>query len=267
MIGDPITSLKNPRVKEAFKLRDAKARRQRGVFAFEGAREILRAIDHGFDLEELFCCEALFSDLAKSVVQTVDPGKLVPINEEVFAKLAVRSSVDGLWAVFKTKEFDLQTYSSEAPLLLGLHGLEKPGNVGALYRSADGAGVDGVIRLEGTSDPFSHNSIRSSLGTVFSRPTYASQLNAMMEFAQKNKLQILSAALSSDAVPYTEPDYTIPTLIVLGSEDQGLPKSFLEHSQVVQIPMLGTADSLNVSVAGAIIMYEARRQRSIAKLG
>jgi RNA methyltransferase, TrmH family len=260
---EQITSLKNPRIKSAIKLRDKKERNLRSAFAFEGAREISRAINSGFEIEELFCCESLLSREAKEVILLVESSALVGISEEVFAKMATREKADGLWAVIRNKEMNLSDIQMpDSPLLLGVHGGEKPGNLGALFRTADGIGANGVICLEGTSSPFNHNTIRTSLGTVFSVPSAAAKDSEILDFCRKQGIQIVAAALSERSVPYTNIDFKKPTLIVVGAEDKGLPKDWLDNSDFnVQIPMNGIADSLNVSVAGAVLMYEALRQR------
>ncbi len=261
---EQITSFKNPRIKSAIKLRDKKERNLRGVFAFEGAREILRALKCGFEMEELFCCEDFFSPDSRQVAEQVDGSAKIGITADIFAKMATRNTTDGLWAVMKAKEQTLADLDlANAPLLLGVHGGEKPGNLGALFRTADGMGADAVLLLEGTSSPFNHNAIRTSLGTIFSVPSVKASDREIVAVCKEQGIQIVAAALNERSVVYTKVDFTKPTLVLVGAEDVGLPNNWLNAADhVVQIPMRGVADSLNVSVAGAVLLYEALRQRS-----
>jgi len=263
-MNEPITSSKNPKIKSAFKLRDKKERQRRGVFAFEGAREILRAIKSGYEISELYACQDFFSAESKEVMALVDSKNIYPITKAVFTKLALRDSVDGLWAVVEYKNQNLSDLAtSKNQLILGLYGAEKPGNLGALFRTADGVGASAVVILEECSDPFNHNSIRTSLGAIFSVPSVKSNTAEFIKYCRTNGIQVVAAALVDSTVEYTKVDFSKPTAILLGAEDNGLPHEVIEKcDHTAKIPMNGIADSLNVSVAGAVILYEALRQRS-----
>ncbi len=261
-----ISSLKNPRVKAAVDLAKSKERRKTGRFTVEGAREIERALASGYELTELFVCAKALSDGGLAIVQQVElkgDAELYDVSPPVFAKMAMREDSGGLVAVMKQKQRDLKTLKlGKNPLILAAQGIEKPGNLGALLRSADGAGVDVVVLLDETLDLYHPHAIRSSLGTAFSVPVVEASSDVFRTFCAEAGIKTFAAALTSRAVAHTDVSYGGGAAIVLGSEADGLTGDWLDGADhVVKIPMKGIADSLNVSTAGAVLLYEAVRQR------
>jgi TrmH family RNA methyltransferase len=259
-----LTSPQNARVKSVVALQKAKERKARGVFAVEGAREIDRALRSGYELVEMFVCPEILSAAARTVAQA-NGGERFEVTPAVFEKMAVREGSDGLVAVLRQKAHTLDALVlPRAPLLVVVEGVEKPGNLGALPRSADGAGVDAVVVLDDAVDIYNPNVVRSSLGTVFHVPTAVARGEDLRAFCRERGIKVHAAALDARAVTYTEADYRGGAAILLGSEKAGLSPYWLaEADRLVQIPMLGLADSLNVATAGAILAYEARRQRGV----
>ena len=264
-----IESPQNGRLKEVTALADAKERRRLGVFAVEGAREIDRALRSHYEAIEFFVCPDVLSDLARAIVVRLKVaaergGKTVA--PRAFAKLAVREGSDGLVVVFRQRIFSLAQMApvlGEMPLLIAAEGVEKPGNLGALLRSADGAGAAMLVALGGTVDPYNPNAIRGSLGTVFSVPVVSATAAEFADFCRQHGIQIVAAALSDRSQPWHDVDYCRPSAILLGSEKDGLSPDWLVRADhLVQLPMHGVADSLNVAAAGTALMYEALRQRS-----
>jgi TrmH family RNA methyltransferase len=262
-----LTSVQNPRVKAAAALRDGKERRRRGLFAVEGAREIARALECGFALEELFVCDEELSEPASAILADLyGSGRealVVAVAAGVMKKLVVREGSDGLCGVFKTRSATLASLTlGTSPLLLAVESLEKPGNLGALLRSADGAGCSAVVALGQTVDVFNPLVIRASLGTVFHVPVVPASNDEFAAFCRERGLKVHAAALTPRSRVYTDVDLREPAVILLGSEADGLSEYWLTAADaLVQIPMLGVADSLNAATAGAVLVYEALRQR------
>lgn len=262
-----ISSLKNPRVKAAVELSKSKARRETGLFTVEGTREIERALRSGYEMTELFVCAKALSDDAVAILQRIEAERrasLYDVTPPVFAKMAMREDSGGLLAVMKQKSVRLAELKlAKAPLLLAAQGIEKPGNLGALLRSADGAGVEAVVLLDESLDLYHPHAIRSSLGTAFSVPVVAATSDEFRAYCKQNGIKTVAAALTDRAIAHHAVDYRGGAAIVLGSEAEGLTSDWLaEADQVIKIPMKGIADSLNVSTAGAVCLYEALRQRS-----
>jgi RNA methyltransferase, TrmH family len=258
-----LTSPQNPRVRATAALSDRRERRATGLFTVEGAREIDRALAGGFTLVELFHCPQVTSAEANELVTRCRDAEIHDVTEAVFAKLAVRQGSGGVLGVFRQRERHLRDLSlPEDPLILAVQGVEKPGNLGALLRSADGAGAAAVVVLDHALDLYNPNVIRASLGTAFTVPVVATSSAELRDFARTKSLKIVAAALTDDAKEHFQADLTGPTIILLGEEAQGLSADWLRDSDLrVKIPMRGSADSLNVSVSGAILLYEALRQR------
>jgi len=255
-----ISSLSNPKIKEAVKLRDGKHRRRTGTFLIDGNREYDRAVQAGVRILEVFTVQpavifgnAIVHQVTESVMQKLAFGDR---NEGI---VAVAEEPVQLFDVFETKIGE-----KNCPLLVVLEGVEKPGNLGAVFRSADAAGLDGVMIADSLVDPFHSNSIRSSMGTVFSMPMVSESSAVICRWLKDRQYQI-TAAWCGSAVSYTAVDFCRPTAIVLGSEAEGLTEIWSGKGITsVMLPMLGIADSLNVSVAAGILFYEARRQRHTA---
>lgn len=263
-----ISSLQNPRIKNLLQLQKSSVRTKHAKFGVEGAREISRALECSFSLHECYLCPSLLSNEAKAIIDKLlaqHSNSIFEIDEKCFAKISVRKQTDGIYALFHSKARELKDCipKHKTPVLLVIEGIEKPGNLGALLRSADGAGASGVIMLNDCCDPFNPQVVRSSLGTVFSIPLVQTDLANLKTFISQYKIETFAALLSNDSRCYTEMSYTSPCAFFLGSEAHGLSDETISFCQKhVMIPMLGISDSLNVSVAGATLLYEALRQRS-----
>ncbi|HWA97395.1 MAG TPA: RNA methyltransferase [Pirellulales bacterium] len=260
-----ITSRQNQRLKDVAHLRERRQRKAHGRTVIDGARELLRALEAGVPIIEAFVCpERVRKDEARRAVELL--GQLCKsiwsITPELYDQLAYGGRDDGVVAVAEPKGRSLAEFSlPPQPLVAVLEGVEKPGNVGAVLRSADAAGVTGLIVADSGTDLYNPNTIRASLGTVFSVPTFAASSAQALEWLVAHGLAIFAARLGA-AKRYTEVDLTRPAAIVLGSEAEGLSQAWNRDEVVgVEIPMLGSADSLNVSVAAAVLFYEAVRQR------
>ena len=258
-----ITSVQNPKIKRLVKLRDRKNRVSQEIFSVEGEREISRALLSGYQIFELYVCDDYCSLSATTVIEGVSPDSLFYLSKDAFAKAAVRSNSDGLIAVFHSKSLELEDLNLNGKNLLILENIEKPGNLGALLRTADGAGIGAVISVDSPLDLYNPNVIRSSLGAAFSVPFVSSGLERVVAFLRDNNYRIVAASPNAD-VPYFKSDLREGAAILLGSEAEGVSSEALSFAdQKVTIPMLGVADSLNVSVAGAVLIYESLRQSSI----
>lgn len=257
-----ITSTQNPELKALIKLHERRHRRKEGKFLIEGAREASRALLAGIEVERLYLCEDFFSPEAQDLYQDFDAVEQVRLSKAAFEKISLRESPDGMIALAEVPEFKLQELSVyENALVLVLQGLEKPGNLGALLRTADGVGVDAVfITGEGT-DLYNPNVIRASQGSVFTQHVYAVQDEELLEFLNTREFMILAATPHTQKT-YWEANLSGRTAICLGTEHDGLSDFWMEQAtEQVVIPMQGTADSLNVGIAGALLLYEALRQR------
>ena len=261
-----VFSRQNPRFKAALALRDARERRSRGLIIVDGAREIRRALDAGVVLRETWMAnERIRSDTARALLPRVaGEGEIIETTPELLARLAYGDRDEGIVAVFETPAADLPTVAAalpERPLIAVMEQVEKPGNLGALLRSADGAGVDAVIAADPVSDIWNPNAIRASLGTIFSTPIAACTSSEALAFLRRLDVAILAARVEG-GLDYDAMDLTAAVALVVGAETSGLSDAWSgEGVTPVAIPMLGLADSLNVSASAAVLFYEARRQR------
>jgi TrmH family RNA methyltransferase len=260
-----ITSLNNQRVKDAIKLRDHRQRGTQGRFFIDGARELLQAIAGSVRFVELFVCESLCKSAeSQHVLDRLRElqARVWHVAPEVFEKMAFGERHEGVLAVAETPHATLAELSvPDGALVAVLEGLEKPGNVGAVLRSADGAGVGAVIAVDPRTDFYNPNCIRSSMGTVFTLPVCQATTHETLDWLRERRVKILAARL--DAVrTYSDVDFGSSAAIVLGSEAAGLSDAW-EAADVtaIKLPMHGTADSLNVSATAAVLFYEAWRQR------
>jgi TrmH family RNA methyltransferase len=258
-----ISSVHNPRVREAAALRERRERERSGRVLVEGARESARALAAGWEADAAFVCRELLSGPAREVLAPLSTRRgIAEVTPHVFEKLALREGSDGLVVVLVRRERTLvEALGGDRSLVVALHGVEKPGNLGAIVRTADGVGATGVVLLEGSGDPLSPNAIRASLGTVFSLPVAGASSDELIELGRRLGVRFFAAALGEGARPPWAHDLRGPTCLVLGAEASGLPERWLAVAERVQIPMRGVADSLNVGVAGAMLLYEALRQR------
>jgi len=264
-----ITSRQNPHVKHAAELRVGRERRRSNQFIIDGAREISRAIASDIRLIEAFVCEELCTSpdavAARSAVEETNATSFI-VSPDVFEKLAFGDRAEGIVVVAETPHHSLSDLRvSEQPLIAVLEHLEKPGNVGAILRSADAAGFDAIIVADGRSDLYNPNTIRASLGTVFRPNVCEATTDETIQWLQELGLQIVTARPDAELL-YTDVDLCGGTAIVLGSEAAGLSEKWSSLSaNPVRLPMHGLADSLNVSTTAAVLFYEAWRQRSAGK--
>jgi TrmH family RNA methyltransferase len=263
----PITSPQNPRVKEAVRLRDRRHREKQGRILIDGVRELHRAIDAGVPMIEVFVCDALCKgDAAIQLLSKLDDcgGEVLRVTEPIFEKLAFGDRAEGVVAVAEMPHPTLSSLALPTDALVAvLEGVEKPGNVGAVMRSADAAGVSAVIVADARTDLYNPNAIRASLGTIFTMPVCATTSGDALAWLRRRGFAIFAARVDG-SVPYTEADFRGPTAIVLGSEAEGLSPTWTgDDIRAVRLPMLGAVDSLNVSVTAAVLFYEALRQRSL----
>ena len=261
-----ITSLHNPRVKAAIRLRDRRHRQKQARIRIDGARELLRAIHAGVPLVEVFVCEPLLSghDAQRVLAELPDSGaEILNVAQPVFEKLAFGDRAEGVIGVAAMPCPALPDVTlPDNPLVAVIEGVEKPGNVGAVLRSGDAAGISALIVADGRTDLYNPNAIRASLGTIFTLPVCTAAAEETLHWLRRHGLAIYAARVDG-SVAYTEADLRRPAAIVLGSESQGLTRVWTgDNVTPVRLPMLGTADSLNVSVTAAVLFYEALRQRS-----
>ena len=257
-----ITSSQNPFIKSLVQLQEkAKARKQSSTFLIEGKREIELAIKGNYELETVLFLPELISDevlskLSKSQIN------LIEINKEVYQKLAYRDTTEGIIAVAKTKSLALQDLKlPENPLILVMESIEKPGNIGAMLRTCDAANIDAVIIANPKTDLYNPNIVRSSVGCLFTNQIAAGSTEEVIQFLKEKNIAIFGATLQNSNFYHTQ-DYTIPTALVVGTEATGLTQAWRDAAtQNVIIPMQGEIDSMNVSVASAILLFEAKRQR------
>ncbi len=260
-----LASPSNPRIRAAARLRDRREREATGLTLVDGARELRRALDHGVDIVEVFVCEPLLAGPdARAVLDAVHASDLTvtTTTEAAFAKVAFGDRAEGLVAVIRAPVGGLvDLHLPDDPCVVVLEGVEKPGNVGAILRSIDGAGADALIAASPRTDLANPNVIRASAGTIFAVPLAAAPTADVMDWLRGRGIRMLAAQVG-DGLPYTDADLTGPVAIILGSEADGLTEAWLASDvAAIHLPMHGVADSLNVSVTAAVLLYEARRQR------
>ncbi len=261
-----ITSHRNPHVTEAARLRERRGREEQGRIIVDGAREILRGLKGGLEFVEVFFCAELCTNdethLAISALST-SPASILSVSSEVFSRIAFGQRAEGIVGIAKKPVCELcDLQLPDNPVVLILEAIEKPGNIGAVVRSADGAGAAAVIVTDLQTDLYNPNAIRASLGTVFTVSVCAASSEETLEWLRRRQLRTFAARVDG-ARSYSEEDYSGPTAIILGSEADGLSDTWQgEDIQPIRLPMCGAADSLNVSATAAVLLYEALRQRS-----
>ena len=260
MRTESITSAQNPKIKNLLLLQEkSKARREQGLFVVEGRRELEHCLEAGFKVRTLFVCPELAGD-------TVIPGlirNLIEIPENLYRKVAYRESTEGIIAEVECRDLRLEDLAlTENPLIMVLESVEKPGNLGAVLRSADAARADAVIVCDPLTDLYNPNLIRASLGGIFTVPTVAASSEETIAWLKARGIRILTAQLQ-DSSWYYDIDMTVGTALVMGTESTGLTDVWRRAADAhIRIPMLGRLDSLNVSVSAAILLFEAVRQRN-----
>lgn len=252
-----ITSPANPKIKHLRALQEKnRLRRSEKLIIVEGKKEIDRARAAHFRLKELFVCP----DIARG-----EYPEATFISHDIFQKIAYRDTSDGLIGVFEEPTLTLDNLQlSSRPFIIIVEGVEKPGNLGAIIRSADGAGVDAVIVTDERCDIWNPHAIRASVGTIFSTQIIASSNQAVANFLINHQIKPYAAELTDTAIPYTVPDYSQATALIVGTEAEAVSDFWLERATAIQLPMHGINSSLNVSNAAAILLYEVVRQRSAA---
>jgi TrmH family RNA methyltransferase len=258
-----ITSLKNPRIKNVLLLKEkSKQRRDQGLFIIEGKREVFLAIKSGYTIKTIYFEPQLFSE--NDLVQFEKYNfECIQIDAKIYEKVAYRGSTEGIFAVAKCKDLSLNQLQIESsnPLILIAESPEKPGNIGALLRTADAAKIDAVIIADPLTDVYNPNVIRSSVGGIFSTQIATASTDEVIGYIKQKNISIYSAILQ-DSKSYADINFQNSCAIVVGSESNGLTQQWRTlASQCIHIPMLGVVDSMNVSVAAGILLYEAKRQR------
>lgn len=257
-----ITSAQNPYIKSLIQLQEkAKARKQSGTFLIEGVREIELAIRGNYELETLLFVPEVINNLQifKSPNLQIE---LIEITKEVYQKLAYRDTTEGIIAVAKIKSTLLSDLKlPNNPLIVVMEAIEKPGNIGAMLRTCDAANVDAVVIANPKTDLYNPNTIRSSVGCLFTNQIAMASTEETIAFLHKKNIAFYSATLQN-SISYHTQDYTQPTALVVGTEATGLSQPWRDQAkQNIIIPMQGEIDSMNVSVAAAILIFEAKRQR------
>ena len=253
-----ISSAQNPKIKDLLALQEKSSlRREKGLFVVEGKREIAHALASGFTIDTLFYCPELGGSQQEAA-------RLVEVPKELYAKIAYRGSTEGEIAEMKARSLSLDDIVlSRKPLVVVLESVEKPGNLGAVLRSADAAGADAVIICDPLTDLYNPNLIRSSLGAIFTKQVVAASTQDTIKWLKRHRIKILTAQLQ-DSEWYYSTDMTRSTAIIIGTEATGLTDEWRAAADAhIKIPMLGSLDSLNASVSAAILLFEAVRQRNV----
>ena len=263
-MNETITSMHNAKVRQLLDLQQkSQERRQRRLFVVEGMRELERCVAAGYAIDTLFYCSRLCDDES---LKRLPAANSYEVSPEVYEKIAYRGSTEGVVGEVRTLDRRLADLRlGERPLLMVVERVEKPGNLGAILRSADAAGVDAVIVCDPLTDLYNPNLIRASLGAFFSVPCVACPSEECIAFLKQRGIRILTAQLQDSSL-YYDTDMRSATAIVMGTESTGLTPLWREAADShIRIPMLGRVDSLNVSVSAAILMYEAVRQRRLSR--
>jgi TrmH family RNA methyltransferase len=260
-----ISSLQNPRVKHLVKLRKRSVREEEQVFVIEGFRECQRATESGWPIESLYFCPDLFlGENEMDLLQEAEKrgAELFSCSPTVFKKIAYRDRPDGLLALAPQHHLTLSELAElKNPFLLVLVGIEKPGNLGTMLRSADGAGVDAVIVADAVTDVFNPNTVRASVGTLFTVPVLETTFEECSAWLGEQGIPLLAATPHTDRC-YHDVNLSGPVALAVGSEMHGLPETWMQRAEIqVALPMCGAADSLNVSTSAGILLYETLRQR------
>jgi len=261
-----ITSLQNPKLKKAQKLTERRERNETGLFLIEGYRELKRAFEGKVEIQTLFICPELFlGSNEQALINQIDRSgaEIFTCSSSVFHKLSYRDRPDGLVAVAKQMQRQLRDISfRDTPFLIIAEAIEKPGNLGTILRSADAAGVDGVIVCDRCTDIYNPNVVRASVGTLFTLPVVEATTEETLLWLKEKQIQI-AAATPSAQEEFTDADFKGAIAVAVGTEQLGLSDLWMQEAAIrVRIPMHGVADSLNVATATTLLLYEAVRQRA-----
>jgi TrmH family RNA methyltransferase len=262
MEATAVTSLQNGRVKQLLTLQQKSSeRRKTGLFVVEGVRELEHCAEGNYVIDTVYYCPTV---LPARQLPHITAKNWIEVSPAVYEKIAYRGSTEGVVATVTTRTLTLSDLQlSKQPLLMIVESVEKPGNLGAILRSADAAGADAVIVCDPLTDLYNPNLIRASVGAFFSVPAVACTSEACITFLKARGIRILTAQLQDSSL-YYDTDMTLPTAIVMGTESTGLTQQWRQAADAhIRIPMLGRIDSLNVSVSAAILLFEAVRQRKM----
>ena len=259
-----ITSIQNPLIKEVLQLQEkSRIRKKLGLCIVEGIREITLAQKANYQIETLLYLDGVFDENSLGIFN-LEKKQIILVSKEVYQKIAYRDTTEGVIAIIKTKTLSLDQISlnNKNPLILVAEAPEKPGNIGALLRTADAANIDAVLIANLKTDLFNPNIIRSSIGCLFTNQIATGSSKEIIAFLKKHSINIFCAALTASKL-YHSVSYEGASAIVVGTEATGLSNEWLDNStQNIIIPMQGEIDSLNVSVSAAIVIFEAKRQRN-----
>lgn len=258
-----LTSPDNPRIKELIKLRKAGFRKETKSFLIEGRQELRLALGANITIKEVYFCPQFFVDNNLLLEAQAQGITLYEVNEKVYNRIAYGSRREGLIAVAREQKLSLADLKLKAhPLLVVVEHIEKPGNLGAIIRSSDAAGADAVIVTDALCDIYNPNVVRSSLGAIFSVMVIKAQNQELLLWLKEHRIKSICACVEAQ-LPYTSVDFTASSAIILGSEEKGLSGLWKKEADCrVSIPMIGKVDSLNVSAAASILLFEAVRQRN-----
>ncbi|MFH1744776.1 MAG: TrmH family RNA methyltransferase [bacterium] len=253
-----ITSLQNEEIKKIIKLKKARERAKLNLIIIEGKKELSLARIGGMKIEKIYFCPDYAGKMKFS-----EKEELIELEKNIFDKISFRENPDGVIALASPRRLSLENIDLSAnPLLVILENIEKPGNLGAILRSADAARADAVIVCGDKCDIYNPNVIRASLGTVFTNQVATCSTSEVIEWLKEKEIKIFAAFPGADKI-YTKADYDSPSAIVVGTEHEGLSNIWArEFTEKIKIPMLGKIDSLNASVSTAVILFEALRQRA-----
>lgn len=263
MRTETITSAQNPKIKQLLALGEKSSlRRESGLFVLEGLRELLHALDAGFEVDTVFFCPEIIGDELPASHPALKNARWVEVSRNIYEKIAYRGSTEGIIAEVKSRNISLRDLQLDSnPLIVVLESVEKPGNLGAVLRSADAAAADAVLICDPRTDLFNPNLIRASIGAVFTVPVVACESAEAINWLRNNNIKILTAQLQ-DSRWYYDTDMRNGTAIVIGTEATGLTDVWRAAADAhIKIPMLGRLDSLNASVSAAVLLFEAVRQR------
>ncbi len=258
-----ITSPQNPKVKGLISLRKRREREAAGVMLVEGYEELSLALASGTRPREVYYCSELVGGADQlALLERASAAEVYELSRAVFEKAAYRESPDGWLAVFEAVETRLDRLRVGAqPLILICEAVEKPGNLGALLRTADAVGADAVIAPAAVTDWTNPNVVRASKGAIFTVPVAEARTEELVAWLERQHIRLLAATPEAQ-VPYWEADMTKGVAIAVGAEKHGLSRLLMDRADTkVLIPMRGRVDSLNVATSGALLMYEAMRQR------
>lgn len=268
-VDHDITSMQNPKIKQAAALQDRKEREATSLFLIEGYRELKRAADAGIVLQTLFCCAEFFlGSNEKELIEQIGEtnASIYSVAPKVFEKLSYRDRPDGLVAVAHQMLRPLRYLfpfvgKKHPPFLLVAEAIEKPGNLGTILRSADAVGADGVIVCDRCTDIYNPNVVRASVGTLFTIPVVEAKTSETLLWLQEKKIKVVAATPSAKE-EFTEINLKEGVAVVVGTEQLGLSDAWMQAADLkVRIPMFGVSDSLNVATATTLLLYETKRQR------